>query len=128
MLIAATSDGRDLTSGVSEEFDSCSYLLLIETSEMTVEAIENSSKNGEVLANQIVEHDCEAVITGKFSIETFSILADACVTRYNGYGRTVREALAQMDRNSLEYIRGADENDSCHGDHSGGVCSCCEID
>lgn len=132
MLIAASADGPDLTSAVSMNFETCRFLLLIETDTMNVEVFENNGPDK--MAETIVARDCEAVITGKFQIETFNILADACITRYSGYGFSVGEAMALMDGNTLGYIRYADENDTCHGDHSGethdhGIsCNCEEHD
>ena len=127
MLIAVSAEGQDLTSAVSQKFDSCRFLLLVETDNMTVSTVGNDGK-GEPLAQIIAASDCEAVITGSFTPEVFNIIADACITRYNGGGMTVKEALDRMDKNALEYIRYADENDICHGDHSGGECSCGEDD
>jgi predicted Fe-Mo cluster-binding NifX family protein len=127
MLIAVAADGQELNSKVSAKFETCKYLLIVETDTMSFEAIKNNGDSAE-LAQITAERDCEAVITGEFSVDTFNTLAEACITRYNGYGHTVRDALIWMDKNSLEYIRYADENDKCHGDHSGGECNCGEHD
>ncbi len=127
MLIAVSADGRDLSSAVSQKFDACLYLLLIETDNMTITTVENEGK-GAPLAQIIAASDCEAVITGSFTPEVFNIIADACITRYKGDDLTVKEALDLMDKNKLDYIRYADENDTCHGDHSGGECNCGEDD
>lgn len=127
MLIAVSADGKDLSSAVSQKFDSCRWLLLVETDNMSVTTVENDGK-GEPLAQIIAASDCEAVITGSLTPEVFNIIANACVTRYNGSGLTAKEALDRMDKNNLDYIRFADENDTCHGDHSGGDCNCGEDD
>lgn len=127
MLIAVSAEGWELSSAVSEKFESCRWLLLIETDTMAIEAIENNGE-GEALAEKIIDRDCEAVITGSFTPEVFNLIAGACITRYNGVGLTASEALERMDKNCLDYIRYADENDTCHGDHSGGVCNCGEDD
>jgi predicted Fe-Mo cluster-binding NifX family protein len=127
MLIAVAAEGQEMGSKVSKKFESCKYLLIVETDTLTYEAVQNSGDGG-ALAQIAVDRDCEAVITGEFSIETFDILAEACVTRYNGYGHTVKDALIWMDSNTLEYIRYADENDKCHGEHGGGECNCGEHD
>lgn len=123
MLIAVSADGRDLSSAVSAHFEACSFLLFIETDAMSVDAIENNL-GGAALAEKIVERDAEAVITGAFTPEDFNTIADACITRYSGSGLAVSDALTQMEQNALDYIRYADENDTCHGDHSGGECNC----
>lgn len=127
MLIAVSAEGRDLSSPVSPKFEFCRWLLLIETDSMTVEAIEAAGDSA-ALAGIIVERDCEAVITGSFTPEIFDTIANACITRYNGDGLSVKEAVERMDKNTLEYIRYADKDDTCHGDHSGGECNCGEDD
>jgi len=129
MLIAVSAEGRELTSNISQRFESCRFLLLIETDSMEVKALENENGSASlVLANEIVDRDCEAVITGSFTPEIFNIIADACITRYNGGGFTVDQALDRMDNNTLDYIRYADGEDTCHGDHGGGECNCGEDD
>ena len=122
MLIAVTADGIDLAGAVSERFEICAYLLIVETDTMAVEAFPNEGADS--LTDKIVARDCEAVITGSFTAETFNIIADACITRYSGGGLTAGEALARMDADTLEYIRYADENDTCHS--HGGDCDCGE--
>jgi predicted Fe-Mo cluster-binding NifX family protein len=126
MLIAITADGKDLSGAVSEQFETCLYLLLVETESGTVEAV--ASDGADRLADIMIERDCEAVITGSFTPEIFNVIADACITRYCGGGLTAGEALARMEDDALEYIRYADGDDSCHGDHGGGECRCGEDD
>jgi predicted Fe-Mo cluster-binding NifX family protein len=127
MLIAVSADGALLSSAVSENFESCRFLQLIETDDMTVDALETTGNAAE-LTDLIIERDCEAIITGKLSVDIFNSIAGVGITRYSGFGCSVGEALQLMDRNKLEYIRYADENDTCHGDHSGVDCDCGEDD
>ena len=126
MLIAVSAEGPGLSGAVSTHFEACRFLLLVETDSLAVEALENTGVIS--LAETVVGRDCEAVITGSLAPESFGILADAMVTRYKGDGLSAAEALDRMDRNTLEYIRNADENDVCHGDHGGGECNCGEDD
>jgi predicted Fe-Mo cluster-binding NifX family protein len=125
MLIAVSADGNRLSSAVSKNFETCRFLLIVETDTMAFDAEENGG-DAALLAGRIVDRDCEAVITGAFTPEIFNTVADACITRYVAGGLTVADALDRMDKNTLEYIRYADENDTCHGDHSGGECNCGE--
>lgn len=127
MLIAAGAEGCSLDSAVSEKFENCRCLLIVETDDMSFESIEKT-EGALTLAERIVERDCEAIITGEFTMDTFNLLADACVTRYRGTGMTVKEALRMMDMDRLEYIRSADGSDTCHSDHGGGECNCEEHD
>lgn len=133
MLIAVSADGRELSSAVSEHFEACQWLLFLETDDntgavvKTVDAIRHTGPSeGTLIAGQIIERDCEAIITGTLTPDNFNKLADGCVTRYCGWGLSVEAAIRSMNANTLPYIRFADENDTCHGDHSGGDCNCGE--
>jgi predicted Fe-Mo cluster-binding NifX family protein len=128
MLIAVSAGGREPVSAV-KKFGTCRWLLFIETDDMTIDAVKNDAgaeADAEALAGMVVERDCEAVITASFTPEIFNIIADACITRYDGTGLSVREAIDRMNGNTLDYIRYADKDDTCHGDHSGGECNCGE--
>lgn len=129
MLIAVSAGGRELLSAVSKRFETCRWLLFVETDDMTIDAVRKTEDIlPETLAKMIAERDCEAVITGSFTPEIFNIIADACVTRYRGTGLAVKEAIARMENNTLEYIRNADGIDTCQSDHGGGECDCGEHD
>ena len=128
MLIAVSASGRELLSAV-KNFETCRWLLFVETDDMTIDAVRHDETlSAEALANMVVERDCEAVITGELTPATFDIIADGCVTRYCGKGLTVKEAVEKMDNYTLEYIRNADGTDTCQSDHGGGTCDCGEHD
>lgn len=122
MYIAVAAEGKSLTSAVSKEFSSCKYLLIINMDNMEVASINNAEDiNGIALAQKIVDYHCEAVITGKLTQEAFDIIADDDITRYDGHGYIVQDALSRMDRNSLKLIKnveGTDEYDSKHTENS----------
>lgn len=126
MLIAVSAGGRELLSAV-KKFETCRWLLFIETDDMTIDTVKNEA-GAKALAEMVVQRDCEAVITESFTPEIFNLIADACITRYSGTRLSVKEAITRMDKNTLEYIRYADKDDTCHGDHSGGTCNCGEDD
>ncbi len=119
MLIAVTANGRALDSAVSAKFETCIFLLIVETDDMRFEVFENPGSS-KALTDEIIKYDCEAVITGEFTPETFDIIADACITRYDGNGLTAAQALDRMDKNTLGYIRNADGTDECqsHGEET----------
>ena len=125
MFIAVTTDGRDLQSAVSENYESCRFLLIVETDDRSFDAFENSG-DIKALTDIVIERDCEAVITGNFTLETFNAIADACITRYDGNGLTAASALDSMDKNTLGYIRNADGSDSCQS--HGESCDCDDHD
>lgn len=119
MLIAVAADGQSLESLVSQEFNSCRYLLIICMEDMEFKAIENKDGLlGETLSHKIIEYNCEALITGVLTPQTFDLIADNCITRYDGRGHTVKDALALMDQYALKLIRNVEGTDDC-GNHHG---------
>lgn len=115
MNIAVTAEGKSLESKVSEKFEKCLYLLIVNMEDLSITAIKNDELSGENLANEILSYDCEAIITGNIQPKAFDILADAFVTRYSGVGHSVQKALKLMEERSLEFIKTFDGKDSCGG-------------
>lgn len=117
MNIAVTADGKSLDSQVSEKFEECLYLLIVNMNDLSVTAIKNDELSGENLTNEILKNNCEAVITGNIERAEFDILADDGITRFLGVGYSVQKALELMEKRSLELIRNHDGSQSCGGDH-----------
>lgn len=121
MNIAITVDGYVIGSQVSEQFERCESLLIVNAESMDVTVIANSESKeeitGEQLAQKVLEHDCEAVITGLIHSVAFEILAGAGVTRFLGTKYDGSMALVFMHANKLELIRDADGKTSCGGSH-----------
>lgn len=123
MFIAVTSEGKDFDSQVSAKFETCKYLLIVDMESQDIKAIENTSvQPGEDLAQKIIDNNCEALITGKMTAEVFEILADACVTRYIGFGYSVKDSLVLMDQHKLKLIRNTEGTDDCDGNHHEDSC------
>jgi predicted Fe-Mo cluster-binding NifX family protein len=123
MNIAITTTGATLDSTVCPEFASTPFLLIVNAESLACTPIAHASGPGsdQDLARLVLEHDCEAVITGKLSEEAFRILADRHVTRYASRDMSAREALLAMERRELELIRNASGSAACSGDHRGGL-------
>jgi predicted Fe-Mo cluster-binding NifX family protein len=117
MNIAVAAEGKSLNSQVSEKFEKCLYLLIVNMNDLSITAISNDELSEENLVNEILKHDCEAVITGDIEKTAFDILADACVTRYYGVGYLAEKALESMENRSLKLIRNYDGTDNCGGNH-----------
>lgn len=118
MYIAVAAEGNNLASEVSQCFDLCKYLLIVNMSDMSVDAIKNESDiSKEDLAKKVIEFDCEALITGDLNPTVFDILVDALITRYYGYGNSVKEALELMEKNELMLLRNIDGANGCSGNH-----------
>jgi predicted Fe-Mo cluster-binding NifX family protein len=81
MLIAVSAKGRELTSTVSKSFENCRWLLFVETDTLAIDAFRKANDTTpETLAKMVVERDCEAVITVRFTPEGFDIIAEGCFT------------------------------------------------
>lgn len=118
MYIAVTTEGNKLTDKISQNFDSCKYLMIVNMSDGSTNSIKNEKEfSEEYLAQKVIDFDCEGIITGKLNLAAFDILANACVTRYYGYGNSVEEALTLMEKNELKIIRNIDLTDECSGKH-----------
>ncbi|TWH48124.1 NifB/NifX family molybdenum-iron cluster-binding protein [Sporomusa sp. KB1] len=118
MNIAIGADGQSLNSKVSEQFDSCNYLVIVNMDDSKVViAIKNEDSSEDELAEKVIQYDCEALITGKLNPTAFNILTEACVTRYLGLGHSVETALDLMERQLLRYIKNPEGTDECDGPH-----------
>ncbi|KNZ42278.1 NifB/NifX family molybdenum-iron cluster-binding protein [Acetobacterium bakii] len=119
MYLAMTTDGKTLESNVSQRFEECKYLLVVDTNDLSVNAIENTAAlTQEGMAQKVIEFNCEGIITGVISHPgAFDILADAYITRFLGSGHSGTEALALMDQRELALIRNISGSDHCDGDH-----------
>lgn len=122
MFIAVAADDQSLESLVSEEFISCKYLLIVNMENMKFKAIENKDDPlGEAMSHKITEYNCEAIITGKLTPQAFDIIAGDCVTRYDGHGHTVKDALGLMDQDALKLIRNPEGTDECWNEYGEGT-------
>jgi predicted Fe-Mo cluster-binding NifX family protein len=119
MNIAVTTNGSTLDSKIFCEFAKTPYLLIVDVDTMTCTPIVHICASGsdEDLARLVLEHRCEAVITGKLSEEAFELLADDGVTRYIAADMSALAALEAMERLELELIRNPDGSTTCAGDH-----------
>lgn len=117
MNIAVAAEGNSLDSQVSEKFEKCICLLIVNMNDLSITVINNEDSSGENLANEILNYDCEGLITGNIEVKAFDILADACVTRFFGVGYSVEKALKLMENRLLKLIRNADGTGGCSGHH-----------
>ncbi len=122
MNIALTTAESSLDSSIFCEFAQTPYLLIVDVDTMAYRSIAHACTPGsdEDLVRTVLEHQCEAVITGKLSEAAFDLLADEGVTRYLAANMSARMALEAMARRELEMIRNADGSNTCSGDHHSG--------
>ena len=127
MKIGITADDFALEGIVSERFADCKYLIIVTIEDHLIgeppkltgtTVIENQINNPEFnLAQELVRYDCEAVITGTLQQAEFELIADSCITRYNGAGHQAYVALDKMEKHELNMIRNLEGTAGCDDSH-----------
>lgn len=117
MKIGISSNGTNLSHVVAESFEKSKYLLIVETDDSSIEVFENKDLDSDriELAQKLIDHDCEAIITGSIEQPAFDVIAVAQITRYNGVGYNIKESLRLMDEYKLNFIKdfeGSDDSDN----------------
>ncbi len=117
MKIAISAAGPHLDSPVFDEFRHTPFLLIVNMDTMDCTSVPHVPQTGsdQELAAKILEHRCEALITGTIATEAFNILANDAVTRYNGLGFSAGAALEAMEARVLKLIRNPEGTDDCKG-------------
>ncbi len=106
MNIAVTSKGNTLDSEVDPRFGRCQWFLIVNTDDMTFEAVENANtaagggagvQSGQLMA----ERDVKCVLTGNCGPNAFSTLQAAGIQVITGVGGVVRDAVEHYKAHSL---------------------------
>lgn len=98
MKIAVTATGASLESSVDPRFGRCEYLLVVETEDLTFEAVVNphgsrDSAAGIQTAQMVAETGAKIVLTGNCGPNAYQTLSAAGLTVVVGCSGTVREAV-----------------------------------
>ncbi len=99
MLVAVTSQGKDLDAGVDPRFGRASRFLLIDTDKMSFEVIENTQNldlpqgAGIQSAQNIAKHKPDVILTGNCGPKAFKVLEAAGIDIVVGVEGTVRDAV-----------------------------------
>mgnify|MGYP006273666117 CR=1 FL=1 len=102
MKIAVTSQGPDLDARLDQRFGRCPYVLVVETDDLTFEAVKNpyvdeSGGVGSRLAALIAKHGAKAVIAEECGPNAQDALRAAGISRVALNAETVREAVMQYN-------------------------------
>lgn len=127
MKIAVAANGDTLESMVTEEYENSTYLLVVDMNGLSFRVYPNeecgsSSELG--ITSRLIEHDCEALISGSIEQANFDAMVAAQVTRYNGANYSVNDALHRMETNQLEIIRDYKGGEGMPHEHHHYTCSC----
>ena len=99
MKIAVTSKGRDLDSAVDPRFGRAAYILVVDTSTMDFEVIDNSANvnafkgAGIQAATAVSDKGAEALLTGFCGPNAFRTLQAAGIRVANDVTGTIRQAV-----------------------------------
>jgi predicted Fe-Mo cluster-binding NifX family protein len=122
MKIAVSSHGKDLNSQINPRFGRCEYFLIVNTDDMSFEAIENKGASlsggaGIEAALLVISKGAKAVLTGNCGPKAVQALSSAGVNLFVDYAGTVKDAIEKYKSSDLtttekvtskpeEYIQG----------------------
>jgi len=106
MMVAISSQGKDLDSMVDYRFGRCLFFIIVDSETLKFEAIENpgaSAMGGAAVqaAGLIANKGIEAVITGNAGPNGFRTLNAANIKVYEGATGTIREAITKYKNGEL---------------------------
>jgi len=106
MKVAVTSRGTTLDEQIDPRFGRCANFVIVETDDMSFEAVENSNAAagggaGIQSAQLVADKDAKVVLTGNCGPNAFRTLEAAGIEVVVGAGGTVREAVEQYKTGKL---------------------------
>lgn len=122
MRIAVAANGKDLKAIIPDRYEESQYLVIVETDDFSiVDTFERQDEDGVFFAEKTVEYDCEAIVCGIMQMIGHDLVAENCVTRYNGSGCNVEDGARGALKNTLPYITDYEGGTGC-GSQDGGEC------
>ena len=111
MKVAVTSRGTTLDDQVDPRFGRCAHFVIVETDDMSSEAIENSNAAlgggaGIQSAQRVAEKDANVVLTGNCGPNAFRTLEAAGIEVVVGVSGTVREVTERYAAGNLSATAG----------------------
>jgi len=114
LKLAISAAGPELSSPVDQRFGRARYLLIVDTPERAVQAIDNhagmnaAQGAGVQAAQSVIDSEASVLITGHCGPKAFRALRAAGIHVYLAPEGTVEEAIARFQTNELELARAAD--------------------
>jgi len=107
--VLVTADGENLDANVDTKFARAPYFLVVDTENLSFEAIKNESANefggaGVKAAQSAMDKGVEAVITGNVGPNAYQVLRRAGIKMFRAGGKKIREAIEDFKNNKLEEI------------------------
>lgn len=121
MKIVVASSEKNMDGKIDERFELSKYLLLVDIDDNTLDPEIKSTYDCTISETELIDiingNYCEAIITGILNEEYFNILADNGITRFDGRGLTINEAIEKMNNRTIGYFRTIEGEDGCSGNH-----------
>ena len=119
MKIAITADGKEISSKIDLRFGRAKWLIVVDTETTEVNTQKNAvdlsaSIFGIQTAQNVVELDVEAVITGNIGPNAFTVLSTSGIRIFLCQGGTAEEALALLKAGKLEELEQANVKGHWH--------------
>lgn len=109
MKVAVTSKGQELSSPVDPRFGRAAYILVVDTSSLEFEVLDNS-KNADAFkgagiqaASMVSEKGAEVLLTGFCGPNAYKTLQAAGIKVANDVGGTVRDAVTAFNEGRLSF-------------------------
>jgi predicted Fe-Mo cluster-binding NifX family protein len=111
MRVAVTATAPSLDAAIDPRFGRCAYFVLVETDDMSVEAVENASSalggGAGIQAGQVMaQKGVRAVLTGNCGPNAHRTLDAAGIAVIPGCSGTVSEAVGRLTRGELRAASG----------------------
>ena len=111
MKVAVTSKGTTLDDSVDPRFGRCAHFVIVETDDMSFDAVANSNATagggaGIQSAQLVSEKDAKVVLTGNCGPNAFRTLEAAGIQVVIGAGGTVRDAVEEYKTGRLKATGG----------------------
>jgi len=106
MKVAVSAAGKDLDSSIDERFGRCRYFMIIETDDMSHEALENTNTDlptsaGIQSASLVASKGVQTVITGNCGPKAMQVLDTANITVITGQHGTIGDVVDQFKNGLL---------------------------
>jgi predicted Fe-Mo cluster-binding NifX family protein len=116
MKVAVTSQGETLDSLVDPRFGRAAYILIVDTTSLEFEVLDNSENQnafkgaGIQAAAMVSDKDAEVLLTGFCGPKAFQTLAAAGIKVVNDQAGRVIDAVQKFKQGNVVYAEGANKD------------------
>lgn len=109
MKIAISASGKNLSDLLDKRFGRCEFFQVYDTDTKEIKILQNKGNQasggaGIAAANQIVDEDIQAIITGNLGPNAFDIISENSIKAYTCECLDIEEILSKYDKKELKEI------------------------